>query len=143
MTQTAAPHPDYESLQSILNSIAQWIVKYRNARSAREELRNCTADDVAAIARDLRVSPGELASLAQKGPDAANLLRKLLVGLDVDPEGLAHDDPVVMRDLQRLCITCGHKRRCELDIATDVITQNFREYCPNAYTLNALLKGKQ
>jgi hypothetical protein len=143
MTQTGAPYGDYESLHWVLNSIAQWIVKYRNARSVSEQLSNCTADEVAAMARDLKISPGELVSLTKKGPDAANLLQKLLIGLGVDPGGLAHDDPLVMRDLQRLCITCGYKRQCEFDLANDKLTENFREYCPNAYTLDALLKAKQ
>lgn len=97
-----APHPDYESLQSILNSIAQWMKKYRYARGIRNEMMNCTAEDVARIARELRINPNELATLAKKGPNAADLLQKLLIALGVDPKGLEHDDPLVMRDLQQV-----------------------------------------
>ena len=143
MTQTHEPHPDYESLRWISNAIAQWIEKYRYARGIRNELMNCSADDVAGIARELKITPTELATLAKHGPKAANLLEKLLLALGVDPEGLANDDPLVMRDLQRLCITCGYKRQCELDLAKGELADNFREYCPNAFTLDALLKAKQ
>jgi transcriptional regulator with XRE-family HTH domain len=142
MNQQPGPHPDYESLQWILNAIAQWMVKYRYARGIRNEFMNCSAEDVARIARELKINPTELAALAKKGPDAADLLQKLLIALGVDPNGLAHDDPLVMRDLQRLCITCGYKRQCEFDLASGAITETFREYCPNAYTLDALLKAK-
>jgi hypothetical protein len=142
MNQEAGPHPDYDSLHSILNAVAQWIARYRYARGVRSELMNCSAEEVAGIARELKINPTELAALAKKGPGAADLLQRLLIALGVDPNGLAHDDPLVMRDLQRLCITCGYKRQCEFDLASETIADNFHEYCPNAYTLDALLKAK-
>jgi len=143
MDKQSTPHPDYESLQSILNSIARWVMKYRCARGMRDDFANCGPDEVVRIARDLKINPAELATLAKKGPDAADLLQKLLVALGVDAKGLEHDDPAVMRDLQRLCTTCGEKKRCEFDIANSVSVDNFRDYCPNAFTLDALLKAKQ
>jgi transcriptional regulator with XRE-family HTH domain len=142
MNQQAAPHPDYESLQWILNSVADWVVRYRHARGFHHDMMNCSADDVAGIARELRISPSELAEIAKKGPHAADLLQKLLVALGVDANGLTHENPLVMRDLQRLCITCGSKRRCEFDLERGASTENFRDYCPNAFTLDALIKGK-
>jgi len=136
-------HQDYESFGSVLGAIAQWITRYRYARGLRNEMMECGPQDVARIARELRIYPSELASLADKGPNAADLLQKLLLALGVDSEGLAHDDPLVMRDLQRLCITCGAKRQCALDVEVGVIRENFRDYCPNAFTLQALLKSEQ
>ena len=56
---------------------------------------------------------------------------------------LDHGDPAVMRDLQRSCIMCDDKRRCKFDLINGVITDNFRDYCPNAFTLDALLQAKQ
>ena len=63
--------------------------------------------------------------------------------LRIDPKDLDHYDPAVMRDLQRSCIMCDEKGRCRFDIANGVITEKFRDYCPNAFTLDALLKAKQ
>lgn len=143
MNDKHEPHPDYESPRWVSSAIAHWIETYRYARGIRNELMNCSADDVAGMARELKMGPSEFAALAKKGPGAADLLRKLLIALGVDPNGLANDDPMVMRDLQRLCITCGAKRQCELDLARGVGPQNFHDYCPNAYTLDALLKAKQ
>jgi hypothetical protein len=102
-----------------------------------------TIDEVARIARDLKIHPSDLATLAKKGPNAADLLQRLLVALGVDANGLEHDDPLVMRDLQRLCTTCDVKRQCQFDLANGVLAENFRDYCPNAFTLDALLKAKQ
>jgi hypothetical protein len=61
--------PDYDSLQSVLKSIAQWIMKYRYARNICNDFVNFGPDEVANIARDLRLSPSELAVLARNGPN--------------------------------------------------------------------------
>jgi transcriptional regulator with XRE-family HTH domain len=142
MSRQAAPHPDYESLQWILNSISEWIVRYRQARGFRHDMMNCSAADVATVAHELGISPGELAEIANKGPHAADLLQKLLVALGVDAKGLCHDNPLVMRDLQRLCVTCGFKRRCKFDLDRGASAENFRDYCPNAFTLDALIRDR-
>jgi hypothetical protein len=73
-----------------LNAVADWIARYRDVRGFRNDMMNCSADDVAGIARELRIS-GELAEIAKKGPHAADLLEKLLIALGVDADGLAHD----------------------------------------------------
>jgi len=135
--------PNYDSLQQVLNSVAQWITRYREARGAHNQLKNCSADEVAAMARELRMSPGELVALSKKGPNAADQLQKLLIALGVDPQGLSHTDPLIVRDLQRLCVTCGYKRQCEHDLESGKSAENFHDYCPNAFTLDALLKAKQ
>jgi len=56
-------------------------------------------------------SKTELAALPKKGPNSADLLQKLLIALGVDAKGLEYEDPLVMRDLQRLCTTCGRAVR--------------------------------
>ena len=91
------------------------------------------------IARDLGVSPSELRELASKGPGAADQLQKMLVVLDVDPKALADTNLPFMRDLQRVCIACGDKHRCEHELAGGTAAEHFREFCPNTVTLDALI----
>jgi hypothetical protein len=143
MDQQPITHPDYDSLQSVLKSIAQWIMKYRDARNICNALVNCGPDEVANIARDLRLSLSELAVLARNGPNAADPLQDLLNVLGLDKNALENDEPLVMRDLERLCTTCREKRQCRFDLANGVIADNFRDYCPNAFTLDALLQEKE
>jgi transcriptional regulator with XRE-family HTH domain len=126
----------------VLGAIANWVKKYRYASGLRDELARCGSDEVARAAHDLGVSPRELVHLASKGPHAADLLQKLLNALGVDPKALAFEDPATMRDLQRLCITCGHKNQCEHELAAGTAAQNYKSFCPNAYTLDVLCKAK-
>jgi hypothetical protein len=134
--------PTYPTLEPILDAIAHWVKNYRYAMGVRGELTRCDPAEVARTARDLGVSPRELADLASKGPHAADLLQELLVALGVDSKKLGLQDPATTRDLQRLCITCGNKRRCERELAAGTATQNYRSYCPNAFTLDALFDAK-
>ena len=49
-------------------------------------------------------------------------------------------DPAVVRDLQRTCLLCDHKSRCRRELAEGSAAQHFRDFCPNAYTFDALFK---
>ena len=133
-------HPHYPVLDMVLNSIADWVNNYRNAASGG--LSHCDRDEVAQIANDIGMSPGELRELSTRGPGAADLVQKMLVALGVDPMVLADKNPLVMRDLQRLCSNCGDKGRCAHELADGTAAAHFHEFCPNAFTLEALFADK-
>ena len=142
MKQQPRVYSDYDGARFILSAIAQWVSRYREAFATSNVLRNCSPEEVAAVARDLKIQPTELASLARKGPNAAALLRKMLLALEVNPHELQRGEPAVMRDLQRLCVTCGYKRQCERELAAGTAAGKFQAYCPNAFTLELLLSAK-
>lgn len=133
---------EHRTVKPILDAIANWVKKYRHAVGMRGELAHCGAEEVALIARDIGVSPEELIFVANKGPHAADELPKLLRALGVDPQKLRFDDPGLMRSLQRICISCGHKDRCQHDLAQGTASEHYREYCPNAMSLDALFHLK-
>ena len=134
------PHAHY--VKDMFGGIADWVSKYRQNFGRSDQLGQCTPDEVALIARELKLTPGELQELARKGPNAADLVLKMLVALHVDPSVLENTNPHVMQDLQRLCTTCGAKRQCEHALANGTAGEHFREFCPNAFTLDALLSGR-
>jgi ribosomal protein S14 len=133
---------NYPTVDFVINAIANWVSRYREATGYANELGQCSPEDVSQIARDLGVSSIELRELANKGPHAADLVQKMLVALHVDPKVIADTDPLVMRDLQRLCINCGDKKRCERELAAGTAAEHFHEFCPNALTLDALFEQK-
>jgi hypothetical protein len=134
--------PNYPAVEMVLGAIADWVNKFRSGIGRPSEFRQCEPADVMWAANDLGVPPGELREIASKGPGSADLLQKLLAALHVDPKEIAKANPGVLRDLQRLCVSCSDKTRCahELDVGT--AADHFHDYCPNAFTLDALFKGK-
>jgi hypothetical protein len=135
-----APH--YPTVEFVLDAVAGWINKYRQANSLHDEFEHCSPEDVMQIAKDLGVSVSELRMLTTKGPGAADLIEKMLIALRVDPHVLASTNPAVLRDLRRLCVVCSQKGRCEHELAKGTASEHFREFCPNAFTLDALFKQK-
>lgn len=129
-------------VQTVFNSIADWVGRYRQNFGLNNQFGQCTPDEVMRVAKDLKLTPTELKELASKGPNAADLLLKMLSALHVDRKALENSDPNVMQDLQRLCTTCGAKKRCERELADGTAVDHFQEFCPNAFTLDALLSRK-
>src|SRR6516162_3608414 len=72
--------------RGVLDAIADWVKRYREAIGQRNEMANCTPEQVAVIARDMGLSPGELLSITAKGPHSADELPRLLRALGVDPQ---------------------------------------------------------
>jgi transcriptional regulator with XRE-family HTH domain len=140
MPNTDIPQPAHPTVDFVLGAIADWVRKYRSHTGNGDAFARCSPDEVKQIAKELGMSPAELRGIARKEPGAADLLQKMLIALGVDPEALAKRDPAVMRDLQRLCISCSHKRRCQHELAAGAAAEHFHEFCPNAFTLDALLK---
>jgi hypothetical protein len=118
-------------------AMTAWWRNWRAARERLDELDGC-GGELARIARDVGVAPAELYAIAAKGPNSADPLKRRLAALHVDPAALQRDDPLVLRDLERVCSVCGSKRRCERDLARFPDDAVWREYCPNAMTLDAL-----
>jgi hypothetical protein len=139
MATAATEHP-YPRVEFILDAIADWITRYRKTRAAHDEIARCDAEEVERIAQDIGISRQDLASLATRGPNSAALLERMLRALGVDAE--AHDNPAVLHDLQRLCVACDRKQQCIHELASGGAAEHFRQFCPNAYTLDALLTEK-
>ncbi|BBB95194.1 transcriptional regulator with XRE-family HTH domain [Bradyrhizobium elkanii] len=131
MTTEARTYPAVEYLIDVFGS---WLKHRRELR----ELRELDDASLNQIAGDLRVSRDDLAALVRQGPHSADELPKLLEALGIDEEKLARTEPLVLRDMERVCSLCGHKRQCEHDLATGTSSTRYHQYCLNAATIDAL-----
>jgi uncharacterized protein YjiS (DUF1127 family) len=122
---------------AVSTGVSAWWRNMRAARASLGELEEC-GKEAAHIAHDLGLAPSELRSIAAKGPDAAHQLEMRLEALHLDTAALRRDEPLIMRDLERVCSVCGSKRHCERDLARFPDDDAWRKYCPNATTLEAL-----
>jgi len=131
MTAQSKPYPAVEIL---LDTFAAWL-KHRRELN---EMRQMDRSDFDRIASDLRVSPGELDTLVRQGPHAADELPKLLRALGIDQADLVRTEPLVLRDMERVCTLCHHKRQCDRDLAAGISAEQYEGYCPNAPTIDGL-----
>ena len=49
------------------------------------------------------------------------------------------DEAAIVRDLERVCSLCNHKRQCARELAAGTAAQHYDDYCPNASTLGTLV----
>jgi hypothetical protein len=129
-------------LEAFLKAIADWITSYRKAIGFNDEFGMCGLDEVMRMAKEIGVTPSQLQQLVRKGPDSANLVKCMLVALHVDPKIIAAMDSLAMREMQWLCITCNNKKRCEHEFSKGTASEHFREFCPNAVSIDELLDQK-
>jgi len=136
--------PSNPLVETTLKAIAAWVSTYRDTLGINNEFGMCGPDEVMRMAKEIGVTPSQLRELS-KGHGNANLLKSMLVALHVDPKVIADMDPLVMRELKWLCITCSNKKRCEHELAKGTAAEHFHEFCPNAVSLDELFdqKGQQ
>jgi hypothetical protein len=123
------------AVETLLTRVRDWWRR-------QGELSYLDDKELARVAAELGMSANALEDLVERGPDAAHNLyeRMRALGLSkTDVDAAAHG---ALRDLQRTCACCNEKGVCEKDLAKRPDDPNWKSYCPNAVTLEALAKLK-
>jgi hypothetical protein len=118
-------------------NLVEWWRRVRRRRNSLAELDRMHAN-LELLARDLSLSPWDLRAIAARWPDRGDLLRRRLTALGLDPELFSSAQSGALRDLERVCTLCGSKSRCERDLARNASSAEWRGYCLNVATLDAL-----
>ena len=124
----------YPVVDLMIETFGDWLKHRRELK----EMREMDAASFDQIAGDLRISSADLEQLVRQGPHAADELPMMLTALGVDQEALARTEPLVLRDMERVCSLCNHKRRCDRDLAAGTAAAHYEEYCGNAPTIDGL-----
>lgn len=112
--------------------------KAKACREAIREIRGLDSGEFASIAHELRVAPADLETLVRRGAHAADELPKLLTALGIDEKALSRTEPLVLRDMARVCALCRQKSRCDRDLEAGTSPEHYADYCLNASTIDAL-----
>ncbi|UPJ58610.1 hypothetical protein [Bradyrhizobium sp. 192] len=131
MSTASRPYP---IVQDLIDSFANWL-KHRRELS---EIRQLDRADFDRIASDLRIAPDDLEELVRHGKHSADELPKMLGQLGINADGLGRAQPLLLRDMERVCSLCAHKARCDRDLADGTAAENYHGYCGNASTLESL-----
>jgi hypothetical protein len=131
MKQEIKSHPIVDGLSEVFGN---WL----NHRREMRELRQLDSGEFDGIARDLRMTSADLDTFVRQGPHAADELPRLLEVLGIDEAALVRSEPAVLRDMERVCVSCDRKVQCRNDLAIGVSARDYEDYCLNAQTMNAL-----
>jgi hypothetical protein len=93
------------------------------------------------LAQEAGISTDYLRILETLGIHGANLLRRRMEILKIDPNGYYESEPATFRELQKSCSACASHELCALDLAhdaTDPTRPDWQDYCPNAAIIKIL-----
>jgi hypothetical protein len=135
MSLSLQTNDDTKTVRRLVHWWREWI--YR--RRTMADLDRCGSAGVERVARDLAMGKADLCILAGKWPASLNFLSRRMEELKLDATEIARVEPDVIRDLQRVCSLCASQRKCRHDLVRNPSDPAWREYCPNASTLAALM----
>jgi hypothetical protein len=124
----------YPLVDKVIDIFGDWLKHRREIR----EMRELDAGEFARIAHELCVTPGDLDTFVRQGPQATSELPKLLKALGIDEKTLARSQPLVLRDMERVCASCVRKAQCDQDLDAGTSDQHYETYCLNASTIESL-----
>jgi uncharacterized Fe-S radical SAM superfamily protein PflX len=133
--KSSVASPDIQS--PVKKTVAALVRQWKEVATSVHELA-AFGQMMENMTQDLRLSPAELRALAAMGTNAAKQLPCFLEALRINIQTLAEQEPLVLRDLQRVCTLCDHKCGCDRDIAAGALATHYQSYCANADTVRAL-----
>src|SRR5437868_15118642 len=100
----------YPFVTKVIDLFDDWLKQRRELK----ELMEYAADpgELERVARELNVTPADLDMLVRRGSQGANELRYTLTALGIDETALWRAEPALLRDMERVCSFCTHKRQC-------------------------------
>ena len=84
--------------RKIVSGMRQWWQNWRRANSSLSELVCCGEYEAERMAHDLGLPVSELRKLAERGPEAADLLTRRMVELNLDRNEMAAVAPRTLQD---------------------------------------------
>jgi hypothetical protein len=131
----------HRSLASVfVQSWRRWMA--RRADQLLESAR-LGSDNLEYLTHDLKAADSDLCTVA--GGHSDDLLRRLMLALNLDPYELALSDPALFGHLRSRCALCHSREDCASDLARASAGQvwqghdDWRDYCENALALEMLI----
>jgi hypothetical protein len=125
-------------IDNVITPLAEWWRRHAIMKENVTDIDALGPEEMARMAQDIGIAPGDLRELAHHCSDAADLLEKRLGALGLTSAALVKTAPAELRDMERLCTLCQTKGRCARDLAADPDDPAWRQYCLNEQTLVSL-----
>ena len=127
-------------LHPLVTRVIELFGDWLKQRRELNELMEYSADpgELERVARELNITPVDLEMLVRRGSKGANELPYMLTALGIDETALSRAEPALLRDMERVCSYCTHKRQCRQEVAAGTAATNYVEYCENSDTIDIL-----
>lgn len=133
---TTTDREPHRFVTKVIDLFGDWLRQRRELN----ELMGAATDpgELEQIARELKVTPLDLEMLVRQESRGVNELSYTLAALGIDETALWRAEPALLRDMERVCSFCTHKRRCHQELAAGTVATNYVEYCENSDNIDTL-----
>ena len=133
---TTTQREPFPFVTKVIDMFGDWLKQRRELN----ELMQYEAEfgELERVARDLNVTPADLERLVRQGSQSESELAYMITALGIDEAALRRAEPALLRDMERVCSFCTHKRRCHEELAAGTAATNYVEYCENSDTIDVL-----
>ena len=138
MAEENAGRSGFHGFEPIISAVAEWGRLCRVAFGGRDEVVQNLRQESVRTAHALAAQAAALMQNVPGWPQAAILLRRMMIALGLDPDSPALRDHAAIGELQAACAACEHKAECAEDLAKGTAAENFYAYCPNAKALDSI-----
>lgn len=121
-------------MRRLAGRVRDW---WRRQEMARRVLE-VDAHERGRLSQDLGIAEGDLFGLLRATPAGETQLPRMMRRFGLDTTVMHSATRSMVRDLQRVCAMCPHKRRCAHALAANAPARVCRGFCPNAAALDEL-----
>lgn len=119
----------FAPLSNLWRRVGDWW----RCRATLNQLAQCDERDLQRLLHDLNVTRSELNDAVIRGAYPKIMLPEMLRALGLP------SDRLKARYFNRVCEQCSSPTRCRKELDAGTASANYREFCHNAPTLDALL----
>ena len=129
------------------NVFVRWWRRWMAMRADQlPETARLGSDNLEYLTHDLKAADSDLCTVVRGHSD--DLLRRLMLALDLDPYEMTLSDPALFGHLRRRCALCQSREDCASDLARGARASagqvwqgqdDWRDYCENALALEMLI----
>lgn len=130
---------DFRKTQPPVKAALEWWNSVRERWQSMAEIDALSGDEVERLANEVGLAADDLRKVVREPDGVPVLLGRRLTALHLDAAEIRKLAPLLMRDLERTCATCGDKKQCRKDFEAGENIANWERYCPNAGTLRTLV----
>lgn len=123
-------------VMKVIDMFGDWLKQRRELKELMEY--EAKFGEFESVAHELNVTPADLERLVRQESQSASELPYMLTALDIDEATLRRAEPALLRDIERVCSFCTHKRQCHQELAAGTAAMNYVEYCENADAIDML-----
>jgi hypothetical protein len=125
--------------EGLMARALDWLFVRGGARHAPAPLSDA---DLRYMASDLGITVADLIDVLPRAADHTLLMDRMMQARGLDPQAVRRMPAALVRDLEMTCTRCTAARRCRRDLEAGAAAVNCHDYCGNADTFDAILRGR-